>query len=117
MNQQFNQQFGSGRPNNQKIPDSIGVLVLGIRSIFPGCICYGIPGVACAIIALVLYKKANLLYKENPSAYAQSSYGNLKAGKICAIIGLCTSSLLMLIIIIYMIILGTVITTLPWSNM
>jgi hypothetical protein len=117
INQQFNKQFGPGGQNNQKIPNSIGVLVLGICSIFPGCVCYGIPGVVCAIIALSLYKKANILYQENPSIYAQGSYGNLKAGKICAVIGLCTSSLLMLFIIIYMIILGTALTALPWSNM
>lgn len=117
INIQFQQQFGAGRsPNGQKIPNSIGVLVLGICSIFPGCICYGLPGIVCAIIALSLAQKANLVYQGNPRAYSLGSYNNLKAGKICAIIGLCTSVLFLLIIIIYFIILGAVLTNLPWGK-
>ncbi|HEY1038483.1 MAG TPA: CCC motif membrane protein [Bacteroidia bacterium] len=117
INLQFQQQFSPGGPNGKKIPNSVGVLVLGICSIFPGCICYGVPGLICAIIALTLAKKANLLYRENPSAYSQSSYSNLKAGRICAIVGLCTSSIFILIMIIYVVILGAVLTAVPWSNM
>lgn len=118
INSQFQQQFGGGlNPNGIKLPNSVGVLVLGICSIFPGCVCYGFPGIVCAIIALVLSKKAKALYEANPGAYSVSSFNNMKAGRVCAIIGLITSSLLLLIIIVYFIIIGAVLTAMPWGNM
>ena len=92
INQQFNNQFGQ-----VPIPNATGVLVLGILSIVL-CICYGIVGIILGIIALVLSGKGNALYKENPSKYTLSSYNNLKAGKICAIIGTILSVLMLVII-------------------
>lgn len=120
INNQFQQQFGgAGTPaGGGKIPNSIGVLVLGICSIFPGCFCLGLIGITCAIIALVLSKKALALYNENPSQYSEASYKNLKAGRICAIIGMCTSSLLLIFYIIYFAVIGTAaLTAMPWGRM
>ena len=95
------------KPIDQKIiPNATAVLVLGICSIFPGCICYGVPGVACAIIALVLNKKAMALYKANPDAFKEGSFKNLNAGRICAIIGACTSGILFLILLFMIIFYG-----------
>ena len=116
INNQFNQQFGGAMPpGGGKIQNSVGVLVLGICSIFPGCFCGGLIGITCAIIALVLSKKAFELYNANPSNYSEASFKNLKAGKICAIIGLCTSSALL---IIYIIIFatGAAFSMVPWSR-
>lgn len=117
INSQFQQQFGGFNPNGIKLPNSVGVLVLGICSIVPGCFCYGIVGIVCAIIALSLYKKANQLYQENPKAYTIASYNNLKAGRVCAIVGLCLSSIYVLFLIIYVVIIGAVFSAMPWGSM
>jgi len=84
----------------KKVPNNVGILVLGICSIFPGCICYGIPGIICAIIALALSSKANKLIRENPGMYDEGSKQLVNAGKICAIIGLCLSFIWFLYIIL-----------------
>lgn len=82
----------------QPLPNATAVLVLGIISIV-GCICYGIPGLVCGIISLVLGNKAVRMYEDNPSAYTAGSYSNAKAGRICAIIGLVISALFLLFVI------------------
>ncbi|MDR0681015.1 MAG: hypothetical protein LBG15_04070 [Dysgonamonadaceae bacterium] len=73
------------------VPNATAILVLGIISIV-GCCCYGV-GVIFAIIALVLESNASKQYNEEPARYLQSSYKNMNAGKICAIIGLVLSIL------------------------
>ena len=81
---------------NQKLPNSTLILVLGILSIV-GCCCYGIPGLISAIITLVLAKKATAVYQQAPQDY--SDYGNVKAGKIMAIIGIVMSVIFIIYII------------------
>lgn len=90
----------------KKVPNNVGILVLGICSIFPGCFCYGLPGIACGIIALVMSGKANKLIQENPGMYDEGSKQLVKAGKICAIIGLCLSILYFLFLVIYFMFVG-----------
>lgn len=106
---QFNNQF-----TQTPVPNSTAVLVLGILSIVL-CFCYGLIGVALGIIALVLAAKGKTIYLENPNAYTLSSYNNLKAGKICGIIGLILSSLYIIIIIIYILVLGAAFASMPWD--
>lgn len=115
INQQFNQQFGQPF-GQQQVPNSTAVLVLGIISIV-GCFCYGIIGLILGIVALVLSSKAKSLYEQSPGAYSQASYNNLKAGRICAIIGTSLSAVYILILIVYIIFLGTVFSGLPWEQM
>ncbi|MCC6837094.1 MAG: hypothetical protein IT234_01035 [Bacteroidia bacterium] len=91
-------------------------MVLGIISIV-ACFCYGIIGVILGIIALVLASKANTLYQQNPGMYTEASFKNLKAGKICAIVGLCLSALYFIFIIVYIVILGAVFSAMPWEMM
>lgn len=107
-NQQLNSQ--------QVLPNSTGVLVLGILSIV-FCFCYGLIGLVLGIIAIVLANKANKLYLENSQNYSESSYKNMKAGKVCAIIGVCLSSLYLVVIIIYIAIVGAALTAMPWAEM
>ncbi len=113
INQQFSQQFGGGQV---PIPNSTAVLVLGIISIAL-CWCYGIVALTCGIIALVLANKGMALYKANPEAYTLSSFNNMKGGRICAIIGLCLGSLYLIFIVVYLVILGTAFSMIPWQNM
>lgn len=114
INQQFNQQFGNS--GQTPLPNSTAVLVLGIISIAL-CWCYGIVSLTCGIIALVLANKGMALYKANPSAYTLSSFNNMKGGRICAIIGVSLGSLYLIFVIVYLVILGTAFSMLPWQNM
>jgi hypothetical protein len=111
INQPFNSSF-----IQTPVPNSTAVLVLGILSIV-FCFCYGFIGMVLGIIALILASKGNTLYKANPNAYSLSSFNNLKAGKICGIIGVVLSSLYLLVIVLYLVIIGTALTALPWSQM
>ncbi len=69
----------------ETVPNATAVLVLGILSILFWC-CWGI-GLVLGVIALILGSKSKKLYKENPDRYSVSSYKNLNAGWICALIG------------------------------
>ena len=66
----------------QVLPNSTAVLVLGIVSIVT-CCCYGIVGLICAIIAIILTKKAKDIYRQSPEGY-----GNLQAGYVMSFIGI-----------------------------
>jgi hypothetical protein len=98
------------------LPNATGILVLGIVSIAL-CWCYGIIGIASGIIALVMAGKAKALYEANPEGYTLSSFNNLKAGRICAIIGTILSALTLVYVIIVFAIYGAALTQLPWESM
>ena len=66
--------------NAATLPNATATLVLGILSIV---VCF-----ICGIIALVISNKDVALYKANPELYAEGSYNSIKAGRICAIIGI-----------------------------
>lgn len=72
--------------NEQKLPNSTTVLILGILSI-PLCCCYGVLSIILGGIGLYLAKKDTLLYETDTNAFA-ASYGTLKTGKILCIIGI-----------------------------
>ena len=95
-NNNFNQNFGG----QITLPNSVGVLVLGILSIV-FCWCYGILSIILSIITLVLANGAQKLYVANPNAYTLSSYKNMKAGKICGIVGLCLGGLFIIYVIAF----------------
>lgn len=102
--------FATG--SQRSLPNASAVLALGIISIV-GCCCYGLPGIICAVIALVLYSKDAQIYRENPELYTINSYNNLKTGRICAIIGLIPSILWLLFVIFILITAGFGIFTNP----
>ena len=108
MDQPSQQQSIFNQNGPLSLPNATAVLVLGIISIV-GCFCYGIAGIICGIIALVLAKKDMALYYANPGSFTEASRNNLKAGRVCAIVGLSISSLYIIILVIYIAIMGTVI--------
>lgn len=112
-----NQTFENQHQFNTQIniPNSVAVLVLGICSIAL-CWCVGIIGLGCGIVALILAGKAKALYEEEPERYTIASYNNLKAGRICAIIGTIISGIYAIIYIIYVVFLGAMITQMPWDQ-
>ena len=119
-NEQVNQNPPQNQPSGiQTVPNSTAVLVLGIISIV-SCWCYGLVGIVLGIIALVLASKGYTAYNQNPSLYTEGSFKNLKAGRICGIIGLSLSGLYLVVIIIYLAIVGAAIGTIfsgtPWHS-
>ena len=88
------------------LPNATAVLVLGIIAIV-GCFCYGVVGLICGIIALVLYSKDKKLYLQNPQSYTPGSFSNLNTGRVCAIIGLIISAMYFLIVMGLLIFFGT----------
>jgi len=80
MNDQNRDYLSSANTNAAQLPNGTATLVLGILSIV---ICF-----ICGIVALVISNKDVQLYKNNPELYSAASYNNIKAGRICAIIGI-----------------------------
>lgn len=86
----------------QKLPNATAVLVLGILSIL-GCCFYGV-GIVFSIIALVMAKKDMALNALNPDGY--DNYGNLKTGRILAIIGLIINILCLIFLVAIIVLFG-----------
>ena len=80
--------------NVSPLPNATATLVLGILSIV---VCF-----ICGIVALAISAKDMALYRNNPELYSPASYNNIKAGRICAIIGIALQAI-GLIIYIFMI--------------
>jgi hypothetical protein len=87
--------LSNSNANSGQLPNATATLVLGILSIV---ICF-----ICGIIALVISNKDIALYKANPELYSVASYNNIKAGRICALIGII---LQVLGIIVYIILIA-----------
>jgi hypothetical protein len=89
-----NQQKDYLTPNvsfQPQLPNAMIVLIMGILSIV---IC-GI-GVVLGIIGIVLANKDTALYRNNPGVYSEASFNNIKTGRICSIIGIILSSLIII---------------------
>src|SRR5690606_35488801 len=101
-----NSNFSNGNENfiPSQLPNATAILVLGIISIFGSCCFYGIVGLSCGIIALVLAKKSTSLYKQNPNTY--TNYSNVNTGRILAIIGIILSLLIIIVIIFIVPVVG-----------
>jgi hypothetical protein len=104
------------------LPNASTILILGIFSIVIGCCCglFALIGLVLGIVALSLAPKTIEIYLANPSGYTESSFKNINAGKICAIIGIVINGLLMFIGLIYLVIvggaIGTIFDKIPWEN-
>lgn len=99
------QNFNTSGNQPVNLPNATAALVLGIISIV-GAFCYGIVGVICGIIGLILANKDRKLYQATPELYSASSYSSLNAGRTCSIIGLILGGLFLLILIFYFIFFG-----------
>jgi uncharacterized membrane protein len=94
---QPNQGHSPAEGEKQMLPNSTAVLVLGIVSIV-GVLCsQGILGVILGIIGLVLASTPMKMIKDNPERYTESSIKNLKAGRVCSIIGVALGGAFLLI--------------------
>jgi len=97
------------------VPNSTEVLVLGILTIV-FCWCYGIVSVILGVVALVLSGEGEKKYRLNPHIYSLSSYKNLRAGRTCAIVGLCLAVMSVVAVILYFVWVGTMLFNFPLLN-
>jgi small-conductance mechanosensitive channel len=97
----------------QNLPNSKTVLVIGILSLVFSCWYFSIVGVLLSIFTLVLANRDLTLYYSNKNLYTLSSYNNLKAGRVCAIIGLVVG--IVFIIFIILIVVGIIVTWPFWG--
>ncbi|MFT4778501.1 MAG: hypothetical protein ACJAU0_001006 [Flavobacteriales bacterium] len=100
----------------RSLPNSVASLVLGIVAILGTCL-YGVVGLICGIIGLVLANKDKKMYAETPEEYTESSYKLSNAGRICSIIGLILSAIYIVTILVILIIFGATAASLPWEEM
>ena len=98
----------------QNLPNSKTVLVLGILSIVFSSWYFSIAGIVLSIFALVLANRDLSLYYSNKSQYTLSSFNNLKAGRVCALIGLAVA---ILFFIFFILILVGIFATWPFWGM
>ena len=104
------------------IPNSQGILILGIFSLVTSFCCGGIGfvGLILGIIAVAMSTKATEVYEQNPKVYTEASFKNINAGKICGIIGICLNGLMIVVGIIYLLVAGAGLAAFfsefPWEN-
>ena len=104
------------------IPNSQGILILGIFSLVTAFCCFGIGvvGLVLGIIAVVMSSKATDMYNQNPNAYSEGSFKNVNAGRICGIIGIVVNGVMIMFTIIYLFVVGAGLTaffsSFPWED-
>ncbi len=104
------------------IPNSQGILILGIFSLVTTfcCASFLFIGLVLGIIAVVLSSKAVETYERNPKAYTHGSIKNVNGGRICGIIGIAVNGIIFMGGIIILIVLGSSIgeflKSFPWED-
>jgi hypothetical protein len=105
---------GISNPSRLDLPNATAVLVLGILSIVLSCWYFSLVGVVLSIIALVLSGKDLTRYYSNPNQFTISSFNNVKAGRVCAIIGLTVALIFFIFMVLIMV---GVFVTMPFWGM
>jgi len=95
--------------NQQPLPGASNALTMGIISLVGALICCGPFAAIFSIIGLNSAKKAEKLYKENPSGY--TGYENVKTGRVLSYIGLALALIMLVLAIIYFGVIIAIITT------
>lgn len=95
------------------LPNASASLILGILSLVLSlvlwCFFYAeIVPLILGIIGLVLSGKDKRLYTAAPELYSRSSLSTSNAGKVCSIIAVCISTLVLVIFILIVIAAGTI---------
>lgn len=105
-----------GMYNNYQLqlPNSTVVLVLGILSV-ASCWCYGVVGIILGSIALFLAAKDRRRYLLEPEVYTPSSYKNLVAGRIIAVVGVALSSLFLAFVLVA--VFSELVDKFPWQGL
>lgn len=103
--------------NQSKLPADPTALVLGIVALvigFAGCCCYGIFAIIpliLSIVGLVMANKSLKEFDQNPDVFSLQSRNNVNIGRILNIIALIFNSIVVLLIVIFFAIYGTMLST------
>jgi hypothetical protein len=107
MEEQTQQAQGSNifhSPLQVNLPNSNTILVLGILSlVFCWWHILSIAGIILSIVTLVLANKELAIFNAQPNSFTLSSLNNVKAGRVCAIIGLIISILVFIVALLMII--------------
>ena len=107
MEEQTNPSSGSSfyhSPLPLNLPNSNTIMVLGILSlVFCWWHILSIIGIVMSIVTLSLAKKELSLFYMQPNNFTLSSLNNVKAGRVCAIIGLIISILVFVVALLMII--------------
>jgi hypothetical protein len=79
----------------RRLSNDSGVLLLGIFSIFFCCF-MGVPGVVSGLSALILGNRARREFRENPEIFDPESLSQVNTGRICGIIGMVLSAIVVI---------------------
>jgi hypothetical protein len=105
--------FGFHGQHQVNLPNASTVLLMGILSIVFSFWYFSLVGIIFGFIALVKASGDLKLYAQNPTMYSLSSYNNIKAGRVCAIIGIVVAAIF--ILFFFLIIIGLVATIPFWG--
>ena len=103
--------------NQSKLPADPTALILGIVALvigFVGCCCYGIFAIIpliLSIVGLVMANKSLKEFDQNPDVFSLQSRNNVNIGRILNIIALIFNSIVVLLIVIFFAIYGTMLST------
>ncbi len=81
---------------NNKLPNAQVSFILGIVSIFPGCLC-NLLGLVLGIVGFVMAKKAIEEYEANPDSYSSEDYQKAQNGKKFSMIGIILCAVLFIV--------------------
>ena len=90
MEQQMDKLRADLEISKKDLPNATASLMLGIISIVGG-FSYGLVGVACSVIGLMLANKDKKLYQTYPEIYSLTWFKTTNTGRTCAIAGLIIS--------------------------
>lgn len=91
------------------LPKADMTLILGITSIIT-CFALGVVGIILGIIAKKQSAKSIELYELAPELYTKHSFKNLKAGRVCATIGIILSAIFLAFVLIYYALKGAILS-------
>jgi hypothetical protein len=91
-------------PLQLNLPNSNTILMLGILSlVFCWWHILSVAGIILSIVTLSLSNKELSLFHAKPNQFTLSSLNNVKAGRVCAIIGLIISILVFVVAVLMLI--------------
>jgi hypothetical protein len=104
------------------VPNSQGILILGIFSLVTTFCCFGIGfvGLILGIIAVAMSSKAVETYRQNPKAYTEASMRNINGGKTCGIVGIALNGVWIIFGLVYLLVVGASLSaffqSFPWED-
>lgn len=100
-----------------KLPADPTALILGIVALvigFAGCCCYGLFAIIpliLSIVGLIMANKSLKEFDQNPNIFSHQSRSNVSIGRILNIIAIIFNGILVLVVIVFFIIYGTLLST------